>query len=504
MAVCLSSILRKDGYAVRSDRQYGVPDHHRSATIPSAFPLAESDTIEFKASWVEDALEDLAAFANTRGGTLYLGVNDAGKILGCDVGDVTQQRIGAKIRNILQIAADLRVIAAQSAGGLRPVLAITVQRSRSPVLLRGSYWTRMGTISIKATPEQWTDLVLAQIGRSWDALPVRRGLKRTDIDGAALATYIRSAQAHAKPRLPADLPAEAPLEVILATLGLYTDGELTNAAILLFGKAPHQVFRNARVRIARFRGHGVDDVSEHVPLVGGALDQINGAVRILEEYIPARWVMPGTPGNQNEAIRRRDIPEYPVSVLREAVTNAVIHRDYTSPDDIQIRVLDDRFEIWNPGGLLPGLTIPELYRSPHESKRRNPLIADAAFFAQVIERWGTGTSRMVKTCEAADVPSPEFAERGGGFLVILRKDSWTPARLAARGLSERQIAGVMHVLQVGGITNREYRQLTGLKDRSAAEDLRKLVELGILQRSSATGRGTRYVLGRPRNPQNSN
>lgn len=454
--------------------------------------LTESDTIELKESWTEDAMADLAAFANTRGGTLYVGVKDSGEIRGCDVSDDAQKRIGAKILNILQIGADIRIVTGDAAAGLRQALAISVKPSRSPILLRGSYWTRVGTISTKATPEQWANLVLEQTGRTWDSLPVRDGVGLEAIDASAIADYIREAKAHSEPRLPVDLPDNAPIEVVLGSLGLLPNGQVSNAAILAFGKAPYEMFRNARIRIARFRGSGVNDIREHRPQTGTALRQIDGAIEVLEQYIPVRFLMPGTSGNLDETVRRRDLAEYPVSVVREAVTNCVIHRDYVSSDDIQIRVFDDRFEIWNPGGLMPGITIEDLYKTPHLSKRRNPLLADVAFFVHDIERWGSGTSRMVRACKAAAVPLPEFKEQAGGFTVILRRDAWTDEVLQALGLNERQLQAIPELRTNGFLTAQVYQRITGASRRTAFRDLEEMRRLGLIEQAGAG----RYVLKR--------
>lgn len=88
--------------------------------------------------------------------------------------------------------------------------------------------------------------------------------------------------------------------------------------------------------------------------------------------------------------------------LREAVLNALMHRDYTDPGDIQMRVEDERLEIWNPGGLMPKVSLEDLRRERHQSRRRNPLVAEVFYYAGLVERWGTGTTRMIQTCLSRD------------------------------------------------------------------------------------------------------
>ncbi len=127
-----------------------------------------------------------------------------------------------------------------------------------------------------------------------------------------------------------------------------------------------------------------------------------------------------------------------LEALREAVVNALIHRDYTYPADIQIRLEEDRREVWSPGELPSPLT-PEALYGPHSSVLRNPLIARAFYFAGVIERWGTGTTRIIRLCREQELPEPDFAHCQGGVRVTFLKDPYTPERLRQMGLNERQI-----------------------------------------------------------------
>lgn len=328
------------------------------------------------------------------------------------------------------------------------------------------------------------------MGQTWDAMPAGVGVDGLDLD--AVGRFVRAAKGQPASRLPPGVPEDAPPEVVLDSLGLLTDGHPTNAAVLLFGRAPQRAVPAARVRVARFRTN--DDIREHAPVAGTVFEQIDGAVRALEEYLPVRMTFAGPGAVAEDALRRRESRELPPLAVREAVVNAVVHRDYASPDDVQVRVYDDRLEIWNPGGLPAGLRVEDLYRTPHPSRRRNPLIAEAAYYAHLIERWGTGTSRMVEQCRAAGLPDPVFGEVAGGFSVVLHKDPYTEDRLAALGLNERQVRAVLHAKAQGGVTAAEHQALTGASKPTASRDLAELVERGIVVRSGRRGPGTRYTL----------
>ena len=171
--------------------------------------------------------------------------------------------------------------------------------------------------------------------------------------------------------------------------------------------------------------------------------------------------------------------------------NAVCHRDYTLPSNIEIRIHDDKMIVWSPGGLPVGITLEDLYK-PHSSVLRNKKIAGIFYDIGLIEQWGSGIDKMRKTCLNAGLPEPDFEEYQG-FRVIFRKEILTEDYLRKIGLNERQIRAVMHVKEIGKITNKEYREFTGLSDEGARTDLNELVRKEIFQ-PKGSGRSAHYVL----------
>jgi len=161
--------------------------------------------------------------------------------------------------------------------------------------------------------------------------------------------------------------------------------------------------------------------------------------------------------------------------------------------EIQIKIYDDHIWFWSPGGLPEGITIEDL-KKEHASKPRNKLLAMVFYYAGLIERWGTGTKRMMDLCKKQGLPEPEFREEFGGFSVIFWKDIYNEQYLRKIGLNERQIKAILYVKESGRITNREYQKIAGTTDRTALRDLNRLCDLGILQRIGSTGRKTEYIL----------
>lgn len=193
-----------------------------------------------------------------------------------------------------------------------------------------------------------------------------------------------------------------------------------------------------------------------------------------------------------EGIHRRDILEYPYEALREAIINALIHRDYSGTGQIQIRVYPDKLLIMNEGRLPPEVPVEKL-KTSHLSIPRNTLLAEVFYFAGFIETWGHGTIKIVQKCLELGLPEPDFKEENGVMTVIFYKDKWNEENLKKLGLNERQIKAVMHVKENGKITNNEYQRF-GLKKRQATDDLKELEEKGVLEKIGKTGRGTYYIL----------
>ena len=438
---------------------------------------AESQTLEFKRQWTDRALEDLAAFANTEGGALLLGIRDDGEIVGARADDPELQRIANLIAAHLGTTPSIRVIEMQGF----PVVEIRVDPAPGLVPHRGRYLRRVGTTNRDFSPDELARHILTRCGKSWDSLPSEWTLEELDLE--ALGRFARLARA----RLPYFDPSNP--EQSLRNLNLLEGERLKNAGVLLFGERPQRFFPQAQVRIGIFRGTEILDSHD---FTGTLWDQLDGAMARFRQILKVRFdIQVEEPSLKG--LQRKEIWEYPLEALREAVVNGLIHRDYTYPADIQIRLEEDHLEVWSPGELPPPLT-PEALYGPHSSVLRNPLIAQAFYFAGVIERWGTGTTRIIRLCREQRLPEPEFTHRQGGVRVTFLKDPYTPERLHQLGLSERQIKAVLYVKEHGRITNREFQEISGISKPTATRDLESLVSSGILKKEGTTGRGVHYVL----------
>ena len=233
-----------------------------------------------------------------------------------------------------------------------------------------------------------------------------------DLDVERMAQFIRTARSVRQFPLPEGTSAPELLE----HMNLLDDGRLTNAAVLLFGKLPQRFLISSEIRCAHFHG---TEVAKPIPSYqvykGTAFELVDQAVDFVLSKINRRV------GVRSENARAPRSYEIPVEVVTEAIVNAVAHRDYTDNGSVQVMLFADRLEVRNPGRLPPPLTLEKL-REAHRSVPGNPLLGEALYLTEYIERMGTGTLDMIRRCAEVGLPEPEFAVTDG-FVTTIRRAS---------------------------------------------------------------------------------
>ena len=194
-----------------------------------------------------------------------------------------------------------------------------------------------------------------------------------------------------------------------------------------------------------------------------------------------------------EGIHRRDILEYPYEALREAIINALIHRDYSGTSQIQIRVYPDKLMLMNEGKLPPEIPVEKL-KTNHLSIPRNTLLAKIFYYAGFIESWGHGTIKIVENCMEQGLPEPDFVEDYGVMTVTFYKDKLNKENLKKLGLNDRQIKAVTYIKENEKITNKEYQGINDCSRNTATNDLRDLIKKHVLKESGKKGAGSYYVI----------
>jgi ATP-dependent DNA helicase RecG len=313
------------------------------------------------------------------------------------------------------------------------------------------------------------------------------GATLDDIDAEAVAVFVR--RARAERQFP--LPADAPLTTVLVHLNLLCNHQPTHAALLLFGRQPQRFTPAAEVRCMHFHGTEIQRPVPYYQIFKGPLfEQVDRATDFALGVLN-RGV--GTRALSNQAPVTYEIPP---DVIREAIVNAIAHRDYTSAAAVQVAVFADRVEIWNPGLLPPPLT-PERLLRPHSSMAHNPRIAEALFLTRYIEKYGTGTIMMIRQLREHALPEPDFAQREGVFIVTLWRDALTDKVLAGLDLNERQRKAIAYIKERGNISNAVYQKLAGGARRTALRELAELVRHGVVV-LVGSGRGAHYTVAAKR------
>ena len=260
----------------------------------------------------------------------------------------------------------------------------------------------------------------------FDAAPCARATL-DDLDLERMAQFIRTARLVRQFPLPEGTPAPQLLE----HLNLLNEGRPTNAAVLLFGKSPQRFLLSSDIRCAHFHG---TEVAKPIPSYqvykGTAFDLVDQAVDFVLSKINRSI------GTRAESARAPRTYEIPPEVVTEAIVNAVVHRDYTDNGSVQVMLFADRLEVRNPGRLPPPLTLEKL-REAHRSVPGNPLVGEALYLTEYIERMGTGTLDMIRRCVEAGLAEPEFAVTDG-FVTTIRRPA-PPRQGTGRGMG--QIAG---------------------------------------------------------------
>ncbi len=244
-------------------------------------------------------------------------------------------------------------------------------------------------------------------------------------------------------------------------------------------------YSHACVKIGRFLTD--TDIQTTDIVKGNLFQQLESALEILRtKYLQSKIKF--------EGIHRRDILEYPYEALREAIINALIHRDYRSFSQIQIRVYPDKLIIMNAGSLPPEVPVESL-KTNHLSKPRNKLLAETFYYAGFIEAWGRGTLKIMEKCAEQGLPEPDFTEENGVMTVTFYKDKWNEENLRKLGLNERQVKAVLYIREKGKITNKDYKELIKNISRiTATRDLANLVEKRVLKMVGIGKRQVHYTL----------
>ncbi|WP_236981042.1 ATP-binding protein [Membranihabitans maritimus] len=432
--------------------------------------MAESQNTEYKSSWRDEYLKWICGFANADGGTIYVGKDDKGRIIGTVNAQKLLEEIPNKVRDVLGILVDVNLHETQQGN----FIEIFVEPYPNAVNYKGQYHYRSGNTKQELKGAALDKFLLQKKGKRWDGVPVPTvsvgDLKKETFD------FFKKKGINSK-RLTEETFSEDN-EHLLENLKLIenlpgiTNGYLKRAALLLFHPDPEKFVTGAYIKMGYFENEA--DLIFQDEIHGNLFEQIEKTIDLLfTKYIKALI--------SYEGIHRVETYEYPKEAIREALLNAISHKDYSGLTPIQIRVYRDKIMIWNEGHLPGDWTINNLLKS-HSSRPYNPDIANAFFRSGYVESWGRGISKMTELCVARGLPKPTYLVEGSDFWVEFRKDIYHKEYLQEFELNKRQLDALLFFKDKGEIISSDYMKHYNISERTARYDLAELVEKKLLIR----------------------
>jgi len=370
----------------------------------------ESETLEFKKSTglMREGIETVCAFANHRGGYLLFGVNDDGAILGQQVTDDTIKNIA----NAVKLNTDPKLypsIVKVALEGKSCILVTVEESPLKPHLAYGRAYLRVGSTNQKLDRERYEYLLQQRFnGYGFDYL-VQPEADLSDIDTDSLYEFLETANSIRNLNENLLLPTD----IVLQKLGLMTEKGLTKAAILLFGTDPGKFFADHfEIKCGKFANDaGYDEIANEKEFRQNLIQNFNAALNFILESI--------VKSSLKADVHRIERWEFPVIVIREALVNMIVHRDYRQNIKNTVEIRPSEVSFYNPAQLFgPTITI-ECLKKLHPSRPGNKLIAKIFYLMGLFENWGGGTLKIVSETIKSSKPSPEFFFEDGMFQLVL-------------------------------------------------------------------------------------
>lgn len=451
----------------------------------------ETEIQEFKRSTanLERGTQTICGMLNRNGGHVLYGVRPDHTIEGQQASDRTVEKITGELQHISPpVFPEVERILLENGA---EVLTVTVGKgNQRPYTYHGKAYLRVGNSTREMSGEEYNAMLMERLHATqrWEN-EVAQGWTVDDLDKTEITRTLEEAIRRGR----IEEPGTRDTLDVLRGLNLVKDGKLLRAAVVLFGKGELMPieYPQCSLRLARFRGTDRNEFIDNKQVNAHAFELMRRAERFLIEHLPiAGRIVPGL-------FERQDAPLYPLEALREALANALCHRDYVSGGgSVSVGIYDDRLEIISSGDLHFGITPEDLYH-PHESRPWNPLIADTFYRRGYIEKWGRGTLKMAELTEQAGLPRPQFDLMPGSIVVRFRPSRYVPPQIVKHDVSEAQqtilelLSQISDGLPVGVLAGK--LENAGLNYRQVRRQLNLLREFGLVEMRGEK-KGARWYL----------
>ena len=453
----------------------------KTAELKHRIAQGENTTTEFKENFDQEAIETAAAFANTDGGTVLIGVSDRREIRGITIGKETLRNWS---NQILQ-ATDPRVVIEIKPVAIEEksvVLIHIAESSIKPVSVKGRCYKRVGNSNRVMSPQEIAQMHLNATGQTWDQL-LAANAESDDIDPKKVEWYLTRREEVRNVVKPQDM---AVTELLRNIKGGNGEGTPTHAGILFFGNYPQRFLQNSQLRVVRFKGTSVTHpVIDRLDCSGALWEMVDAAEEFIRKNI--RLLSFRT----SKSFQRDDKFEYPLKALREAIINALIHRNYQKHSDVRVFIFDTRVEVINPGTFPEGVSPDAPFHEPV-----NPTLSQFMYDIGFIERYGSGIKMMKRLSKEWGNKAPRYEFHPLETKIIfdspIQESTYVEIDDISEQLNERQRNAFFYAQRHGQITRKEYIEINNVSVRIAYEELRDLTDKGLLH-VTGKGRGTKYV-----------
>lgn len=424
--------------------------------------MYESEPIELKEIYTPDLKKEVVAFANTNGGTIYIGVQDNGEITGLDNADFVMQKISNAVRDGIRpdVSMFTNIELIQKEG--KTIIKLTVhQGTKKPYYLSdkglkpSGVYVRSGTTSAPASEDA-----------------IRMMIKMTDGDSFETNRSLIQELTFASLNKEMELRKLEFSKVQMKNLGIISQEDIyTNMGLLVSDQCKHSI------KFAVFQGTDKLVFKDRKEFIGSLFDQLTDAFKTIDFYNSTRATF--------NNLLRTDERDYPEDAIREALLNAIVHREYTFSGSTIINLYSDRLEIVSLGGLVPGMSLEAAMLGA--SQPRNEKLANLFYRMKLIEAYGTGISKII-SCYKGLLVQPKFENVEGAFRVILPNTH-------AQSLSteEEKYLPVLRLFEKQKeITRSDVEEALGVGTTHAVNTLKEMISKELIKKVGS-GRLTRYI-----------
>ena len=426
--------------------------------------LTENQTTEFKREYIDDIKKTVIAFANTAGGRIYIGIADNGEAVGVSDADEVVLKASNAVRD--SIRPDVTMFVSYQIDKIddKDVVVLNIQKgTASPYYLESKgirpsgVYVRQGASSVPATETAILKMIKDTDGDKYEE--IRCTNQNLTFE------YAQKEFEHANVEFGDNQKKSLKL--------INEDGMFTNLAQLLSEQCSHSI------KAAVFDGKEKMNFKDRAEFTGSILKQINDAYEYINRYNRTR--------SEFKDIHRIDIRDYPMEAIREALLNAVVHRDYAFSGSILISIFDDRIEFVSIGGLVKGISYEDMLLGV--SIQRNENLANVFYRLNLIEAFGTGIPKIMR-CYAEYSQTPEIIVTDNAFKIILPNKSDNNSSSEKAFSNEEKIMRL--VSEKKFVNRKEVENLLDISQASAARILRKMVDENKIK-NVGSGKNVSYI-----------